>query len=40
MTFTMFGMPEVIDALKDAQLRDSVKVIVGGGPISAMFAEK
>jgi corrinoid protein of di/trimethylamine methyltransferase len=40
MTFTMFGMPEIIEALKDAQLRDSVKVIVGGGPISAMFAEK
>jgi corrinoid protein of di/trimethylamine methyltransferase len=40
MTFTMFGMPEIIEALKDAQLRDTVKVIVGGGPISAMFAEK
>ncbi len=40
MTFTMMGMPEIIEALKDSQLRDSVKVIVGGGPISAMFAEK
>jgi corrinoid protein of di/trimethylamine methyltransferase len=40
MTFTMMGMPEIIEALKDSQLRDSVKVMVGGGPISAMFAEK
>ncbi|MDD1776071.1 MAG: corrinoid protein [Candidatus Methanomethylicus sp.] len=40
MTFTMFGMPEIIEALKDSQLRDTVKVIVGGGPISASFAEK
>jgi len=40
MTFTMMGMPEIIEALKDSKLRDTVKVMIGGGPISAMFAEK
>jgi methanogenic corrinoid protein MtbC1 len=40
MTMTMTGMEEVITALKDCQLRDNVKVIVGGGPISAEYAEK
>jgi corrinoid protein of di/trimethylamine methyltransferase len=40
MTMTMTGMEEVIVALKDCQLRDSVKVIVGGGPISNEYAEK
>jgi corrinoid protein of di/trimethylamine methyltransferase len=40
MTFTMMGMPEIIESLKECQLRDTVKVIVGGGPISSMFAEK
>jgi dimethylamine corrinoid protein len=40
MTMTMTGMEEVINALKDCQLRDSVKVIVGGGPISNEYAEK
>jgi corrinoid protein of di/trimethylamine methyltransferase len=40
MTMTMTGMEEVIVALKDCQLRDNVKVIVGGGPISNEYAEK
>ncbi len=40
MTFTMMGMSEIIESLKECQLRDAVKVIVGGGPISSMFAEK
>jgi len=40
MTMTMTGMEEVIAALADCQLRDSVKVIVGGGPISNEYEEK
>ncbi len=40
MTMTMMGMQEVVEALKESGLRDRVKVIVGGGPVSAEFAEK
>jgi corrinoid protein of di/trimethylamine methyltransferase len=40
MTMTMTGMGEVIAALKDSQLRDAVKVIVGGGPVSNEYAER
>lgn len=39
LTTTMVNMKSVIDALKEAGLRDSVKVIVGGAPISQAFAE-
>jgi corrinoid protein of di/trimethylamine methyltransferase len=38
LTTTMPYMKTVIDALHDAGLRQSVKVIVGGAPISAQFA--
>ena len=31
-------MPETIQALKDAGLRDKVKVIIGGAPVSAEWA--
>jgi 5-methyltetrahydrofolate--homocysteine methyltransferase len=31
-------MPETIQMLKDAGLRDKVKVIVGGAPVSAEWA--
>jgi len=40
MTMTMMGMQEVVEALRESGLRDGVKVIVGGGPVSAEFAEK
>jgi methanogenic corrinoid protein MtbC1 len=40
MTMTMTGMQEVIEALVSCKLRDTVKVIVGGGPISSEYAEK
>ncbi|KAF1855122.1 hypothetical protein Lal_00044196 [Lupinus albus] len=33
-------MKKVIDLLQQANLRKGVKVIVGGGPISAAFADK
>lgn len=38
MTTTMEGMKRVIEKLKAEGIRDSVKVAVGGGPISQRFA--
>lgn len=40
LTTTMEYHKNVIDALRDAGLRDSVKVMVGGAPVSAEFAEQ
>jgi dimethylamine corrinoid protein len=40
MTTTMEGMKEVIAILKKEKLRDQIKVMVGGGPISQGFANK
>ncbi len=39
MTTTMGGMETVINMLKDEGIRDNMKVIVGGGPISQKFAD-
>jgi len=39
LTTTMMGMGEVIEALREAGLRERVKVIVGGAPVSRRFAE-
>ena len=40
MTTTMEGMAEVINLLKEEGIRDQVKVMIGGGPISQSFADK
>lgn len=40
MTTTMEGMAEVINLLKEEGIRDKVKVMIGGGPISQSFADK
>lgn len=40
MTTTMDGMGQVIQILEDENIRNGVKVIVGGGPISPGFASK
>lgn len=40
LTTTMPNMKKVIDYLVEKGLRDSVKVIVGGAPVTAGFAEK
>ncbi len=40
MTTTMPNMAKVIEALKQAGLRDRVKVLVGGAPVNRLFAEK
>jgi dimethylamine corrinoid protein len=39
MTTTMDGMKTVIDKLKEKNLRDKYKVLIGGGPISQRFCE-
>jgi len=39
LTTSMINQPEVIKALMEANLRDKVKVIIGGGPVSAEWAE-
>lgn len=40
MTTSMENMRKVIESLKENSVRDQVKVIVGGGPISQSFADK
>ena len=40
MSTTMPGMGKLIEALKEAGLRDRFRVMVGGGPVSATFAKK
>ena len=38
LTTTMTYMKEVIDTLKDAGLRENVKVIIGGAPVTESYA--
>ncbi len=40
LTMTMVEMPNVIDALKEAGLRDKVKIMIGGAPITREFADE
>lgn len=40
MTTTMDGMKVVIDKLAEAGIRDKVKVMIGGSPISQKFADE
>lgn len=40
MTTTMSGMETVIHMLEEAGLREKVKVMIGGGPISQKYADK
>jgi 5-methyltetrahydrofolate--homocysteine methyltransferase len=40
LTTTMGHMQEVIDGLKKEGLRDKVKVLIGGAPVSEEFAQK
>lgn len=39
LTTTMTAQKDVIDALKEAGVRDSVKVMVGGAPVTQSFAD-
>lgn len=40
LTTTMYGQKDVIEALKEAGLRDQVKVMVGGAPVTQAFADE
>jgi len=40
LTTTMLSMPETIKALKGAGLREKVKVIIGGAPITDSFSKE
>lgn len=40
MTTTMVGMEKVIESLQEEGIRDAVKVMIGGAPVSEEFAEK
>jgi len=40
LTTTMVNMPEVIKALENAGLRDKVKIMVGGAPITQNYADQ
>ena len=40
LTSTMAHMEDTINALKDAGIRDSVKVVIGGAPVSEEYAQK
>ncbi|MBV7275564.1 corrinoid protein [Clostridium sp. PL3] len=39
MTTTMGGMKTVIELLKEAGIRENVKVLIGGGPISQKYCD-
>ena len=40
LTTTMVNMQQTIEALKNAGVRDQVKVIIGGAPVTSTFAEE
>lgn len=40
LSTTMPAMPETIEALSKANLRDKVKVIIGGAPVTEKYAQK
>ena len=40
LTTTMMAQKEVIDALKEAGVRDKVKVMIGGAPVTQGFADE
>ncbi|MGO9117478.1 MAG: B12-binding domain-containing protein [Desulfomonilaceae bacterium] len=39
LNFTYLAMKEVVEAIKDAGLRDQVKIIVGGTPVNEQVRE-
>lgn len=40
MTTTMLGMDQVIQILEEEGLREQIKVMIGGGPVSQKYADK
>ncbi len=40
LTTTMREMGEIVSALKEADVRDKVKILIGGAPTSSKFADE
>lgn len=40
LTMTMVEMPNIIDSLKEAGLKNKVKIMIGGAPITREFADE
>lgn len=40
LTTTMTSMSDVIDAIEDGNLRDKVKIIIGGAPVTEAYAKQ
>ena len=40
LTTTMINMKDIVKALEDADLRDSVKVVIGGAPVTDSYANE
>jgi 5-methyltetrahydrofolate--homocysteine methyltransferase len=40
LTTTMGNMSDVIEAIEDGNLRDKVKIIIGGAPVTDEFAKQ
>ena len=40
LTTTMLAIKTTVEALEEAGLRDSVKIMVGGAPVTGTFAEE
>jgi 5-methyltetrahydrofolate--homocysteine methyltransferase len=40
LTTTMLAMREVIKALKEAGIREKVKVMIGGAPVTQRYADE
>jgi 5-methyltetrahydrofolate--homocysteine methyltransferase len=40
LTTTMPGMKTTIDAIREAGLRDQVKVLIGGAPVTQSYADE
>jgi methanogenic corrinoid protein MtbC1 len=40
LTTTMTAMETIIKAICDAGLRDKVKIMIGGAPVSSQFSER
>ena len=40
LTTTMTGMKDVVDAVKSSDLADSVKVIIGGAPVTQAYSDE
>ena len=40
LTTTMGSMAHAIEAIEDVNMRDQVKIIIGGAPVTSEYAEK